>query len=216
MQWQKQWQHNGVSMAIEYEAVVRDASESTEEELITFLLDELPYLWLDDYLAMTPRQTAIERFPHGGFEYIYDDYATLENTGAVPYSQFEEARLVAAIGRSEPQQRKRDDSRLRGWVGPTQVVFGQEWDKGHYIAHSIGGAVDGLEANVFQQRRDLNRGWSVEGKMFRTMENYCAAHRGTLCFHRPQYSDGKALPTILEFGVLLLPERKLWVERFTN
>jgi len=29
--------------------------------------------------------------------------------------------------------------------------------KGHFIAHSIGGAVDGWELNVFVQRRELNR-----------------------------------------------------------
>ena len=47
---------------------------------------------------------------------------------------------------------------LKDWIGATGKVFGNKWDKGHYIAHTIGGAVDGLEANIFVQRRDLNRG----------------------------------------------------------
>ena len=199
----------------DYAAIIHSAGECSNEELEDFLSEELPYVWLDHYLATTSRQTAVTRFFHGRFEYFYDDYATLEQTGAVPYSSLDEARLVAVIGRSAPQQTKRDDNRLRGWVGPTQHIFGKEWDKGHYIAHSIGGAVDGLEANVFQQRRDLNRGWSPEGKIFRSMEHHCAAHPGTLCFHRPSYTDGTALPSTLEFGILL-PERKFWVEHFTN
>lgn len=97
------------------------------------------------------------RWRHGTFEYIYDDYASLEAVGTVPYDPNAEARLVAALGRSEPRKAMRDDYRLKGWVGATERMFGRGWDKGHFIAHSIGGAVDGLEANVFIQRRDLNR-----------------------------------------------------------
>ena len=151
-------------------------------------MEELPYVWLDHYIGMTPHQTAVTRFSHVGFEYLYDDYATLEQTGAVPYGALDEARLVAVIGRSSPQQTKRDDYRLRGWVGPTQHVFGNEWDKGHYIAHSIGGAVDGLEANVFQQRRDLNRGWSSEGKIFEAWNTtaHCTPERCAFTVPRTQ------------------------------
>jgi hypothetical protein len=99
-----------------------------------------------------------------------------------PYSPDAEARLVGVLGRSEPKIERRDDGRLRGWVGPTQKMFGREWDKGHFIAHSIGGAVDGWELNVFVQRRELNRGGSEEGKRFREMEKYCVANHGTFCF----------------------------------
>ena len=42
--------------------------------------------------------------------------------------------------------------------------------------------MDGLEANVFVQRRDLNRGRSAAGKRFREMEQYCVLNRGTFCF----------------------------------
>ena len=90
---------------------------------------------------MTPRAIDIVRMQRGSFEYIYDYYATLEATGAVPYSPDAEARLVGALGRSAPKVEKRDDGRPRGWVGPTKRMFGHEWDKGHFIAHSIGGAV---------------------------------------------------------------------------
>ena len=94
-------------------------------------------------------------------------------------------------------------------------MFGPGWDKGHFIAHSIGGAVDGLEANVFVQRRDLNRGWSVAGKRFRQMEQYCVLNPGTLCFSRPLYADQTAKPAFVEFGVLKRGG-ELWVESFDN
>src|ERR1035441_7538606 len=80
-----------------------------------------------------------------------------------------------------------------------------------FIAHSIGGAVDGVEMNVFVQRRDLNRGWSAEGKTYREMESYCSSRSGTFCFSRPIYLDGTARPSFVEFG-LLKEDNKLWVE----
>lgn len=182
---------------------------------VEFLLQELPYLWRDAYLEMTPHPTDIVRWQRGPFEYIYDDYASLEASGAVPYDPKADARLVAALGRSEPRKTARDDYRLRGWVGATEKMFGRYWDKGHFIAHSIGGAVDGLEANVFVQRRDLNRGWSAEGKRFREMEKYCVLNSGTFCSSRPLYVDQSAKPAFLEFGVLR-SDGELWVERFDN
>jgi hypothetical protein len=152
---------------------------------------------------------------HGTFEYVFDHYTSFEDARVVPYSVTEEGRLVIAFGRSAPLQRPRDDNRLRKWIGPTERAFGREWDKGHYIAHSLGGAVEGVEANVFVQRRDLNRGWSVEGKHFREMEKYCFANAGTLCFARPIYADGTSRAAWLEFGVMRC-DGNLWVECFDN
>jgi hypothetical protein len=72
-----------------------------------------------------------------------------------------------------------------------------------------------LEINVFVQRRDLNRGWSAEGKLYRSMEKFCLEHPGTFFFHRPFYNDCTSRPCALEFGVLK-PSGELWVERFKN
>ena len=100
-------------------------------------------------------------------------------------------------------------------MGATETAFGREWDKGRFIAHSIGGAVDRAEVNVFVQLRALSRGWSGEGKRFREMEAYCEANPGTFCFNRPTYDDQTARPAFFEFG-LLKREDRLWTERFQN
>jgi hypothetical protein len=200
--------------SIDYQSIIK-AAACSGAEVNAFLREELPYLWRDAYLLMTPRATNIVRWQRGAFVYIYDDYASLESVGTVPYDPTAEARLVAALGRSEPRKTARDDTRLKGWVGATEKMFGRAWDKGHFIAHSIGGAVDGLEANVFVQRRDLNRGWSAAGKKFREMEKYCVLNPGTFCFSRPLYSDQGAKPASLEFGVLKT-DGTLWVECFDN
>jgi hypothetical protein len=199
---------------VDYTAVLRKGPIGSAK-LAAFLLEELPYVWRDAYIDMTSRRMNVIRWHYGSFEYLFDDHASLEATGAVPYDANVEARLIAALGRSEPREMKRDDYRLKGWIGATEKTFGKQWDKGHFIAHSIGGKVDGLEANVFVQRRDLNRGWSAAGKRFRDMEQYCVLNRGTFCFSRPLYADETARPACVEFGILKL-NRELWVECFDN
>jgi hypothetical protein len=207
--------HLPYAAKVNYNGILATVIDSGPDEIIAFMVEELPYVWREAYLTMTPRQTDICRFGLGSFEYIYDDYATLEAKGAVSYDSKAEARLVAVLGRSTPRKQTRDDYRLRGWVGPTEAYFGRRWDKGHFIAHSIGGAVDRAEVNVFIQRRDLNRGWSREGKRFRAMEKYCALNPGTFCFNRPLYTDGSAKPAFIEFGVFTI-NKELWVECFDN
>ncbi len=39
--------------------------------------------------------------------------------------------------------------------------FGNDYDKGHFIAHYSGGPID---INLFPQHRDVNRGWSSQGR----------------------------------------------------
>lgn len=200
---------------IDYESLLKEVRTDSYKAAVSFLMENLPFIWRDSYLEMMPRETNIVRFQYGTFEYIYDDYASLEATGAVPYDPKIEARLVGVSGCSEPKEAKRDDSRLRGWVGPTEKTFGRGWDKGHFIAHSIGGAVDQLEVNVFIQRRDLNRGWSDAGRRFREMEKYCKSNPGMFCFCRPVYRDQTAKPALVEFG-MLKNVHELSIERFDN
>jgi len=72
-----------------------------------------------------------------------------------------------------------------------------------------------LDVNIFPQKRELNRGWSEEGKLFRRMERHAGERPGTFCFARPIYHDMTCCPTVLECGVLK-EDGTLWVERFEN
>lgn len=186
------------------------------EIVADFLRAELPHVWNDGYLAMTPgRQPNVDAITRGTFDYIYDDQDTLVASGLVPSQHNVESRVVAVIGTSAPDLRRRDDSRLRGWLGPTEDTFGKAWDKGHFIAHSIGGAVEGSELNVFIQRRDVNRGWSDAGKRYCSIEKYCASNPGVLCWSPPIYTDGSAMPLQVELGVVKV-DGELWVDTFEN
>ncbi len=197
---------------IDYNGLFSQISAADMKSKIAFLSEELPHQFHEKYLLMTPRITNLCRYYFKDFEYIYDDYATLETTGVVPLSPTIESRVVGVLGLSNPTSERRDASRLRGWVGATEEYLGENTDKGHFIAHTIGG---GLEVNIFAQRRDINRGWSERGKVFREMEKYCARRAGIFCFNRPIYSEDTSRPWMIEFG-LLMESGELWVERFEN
>lgn len=164
------------------------------------------------YMQTTARPTNVVRFPYNDFEYIFDYYTDLEIKGTVSASDTIEDRVVGVIGISKQIMGRQTARWLRGWIGPTEKRFGNRTDKGHFIAHSIGG---GLQLNIFPQRRDLNRGWSDAGKRYRAMEKYCFDHPGTLCFNRPIYSDVTSKPSAFDFG-FLTEEGSLQVAHFDN
>lgn len=127
-------------------------------------------------------------------------------------------RVVVAYGMSQPAAKARDASRMRVFpdVGASFAArLGAEApaaDKGHFLAHASGGELD---VNLFPQRRDLNRGWSQEGKLFRRMERRVAASPGTFHYHRALYGDESWVPRRLEYG-MLLDDGEWWVATFDN
>jgi hypothetical protein len=114
-------------------------------------------------------------------------------------------RVVLAYALSTEQLMKRDSARMRGFPNvnaSVRRVLGDKAfvaDKGHFLGHASGGILD---INLFPQRRELNRGWSEEGKRFRSMERHVAEHPGTFFYHRPIYDDDTWIPSKLEYAVL--------------
>ncbi len=198
---------------IDYDHIFSQLPASNNiEELILTLSAELVPVWCEQYRAMTPTVTNILQFNVDGFEFLFDFSSQLVEQGVVPENQAVEDRVVAVFGRSRPASERRDTGRMKGFLGPTAQVFGENYDKGHFVGHSLGG---GLDVNLFPQRKDINRGWSRRGKVYREMEQYCVDHPGTFCFSRPLYRDRSWRPHLLEYG-LLTGENTLWVERFEN
>lgn len=198
--------------AVDYEALLSVALAESDTNVASILREELLFRWRDLYMGTVAHSTNIVRFQFRTFEYIFDHYSGLEATGEVPYDQTIQDRVVAVLGTSARAEEVRDAGRLRVWAGPTEEFVGGERDMGHFMAHSIGG---GLDVNVFSQERRLNRGWSLQGKIYRQMERYCYQQPGTLCFSHPIYADGSSIPRWLEFG-LLKHDQTLWVELFDN
>ena len=72
-------------------------------------------------------------------------------------------------------------------------------DRGHLIPHLSGGQ---FGPNIFRQDRALNRGWSQQGKRYRTLERRAAAVGGTLFFGHLIYDDDTAYPARIEIAVV--------------
>lgn len=161
--------------------------------------------WLDAYAAMSPHSPNVLEFTDHGFNFLFD----LTQVSAPEV----EDRLVAAYGFSHPQPKPRDAVRIRGFLGGGLDIPGKgRFDKGHALAHAMGG---GLDANLFPQRPDLNRGRSEAGKRYRRMERYAVEHPGRFVYTRLIYTDTSWVPSALEYGV----EQdigSLWVETFDN
>ena len=122
---------------------------------------------------------------------------------------------MVAYGRSVVVREKRDIYRMRGPLGEREWADSKDgfpYDRGHLIAHVIGGKED---FGLFPQRRDINQGISLPGKVFRSMERYCRATPGVFCFARPIYLDRSAHPFYLEYGILR-PDITFWIEVFPN
>jgi hypothetical protein len=179
---------------LDYEALSAKVARQYGDEGLVTLKKGLDGLWLDDYVPSSPCSTA-HYIDISTFTVIFD----LGRQGDPGAPQ--DGRVVGIFGCSSPPKDKRDAYRMRGYLGKTSEVFGEGFDKGHFIAHSAGGdALDSI--NWFPQERKLNRGWSDQGVRYREMETYCAKTPGTFMMARPIYHDTSARPALLEFGIL--------------
>src|SRR5580700_3680160 len=108
---------------IDYDRILAAAPPRDYAGLQEFLTGELPYVWLDEYIAMSPHQQNVHRIPVEHFEYLWDLSGELVQQGIVPASAAVDDRLIAAHGLSRPASEARNGSRLRGrTLGPVSVV----------------------------------------------------------------------------------------------
>ncbi len=194
---------------IDYKKILTSLTHHQPDHLHKRLAEALSDRWCAQYRLMTPSPTYILEFEVDSFTYLFDLASGHDDFDP---DQAVEDRVVAAYGLSQAEVGERDHNRQRGFIGPSERVFGKNYDKGHFISHGAGG---GLDVNLFPQRRDVNRGWSARGKIYRSMERYCAEHPGTFFFSRPIYQELSWQPARLEFGVLK-DKGQFWVECFDN
>ena len=108
---------------INYDGLLASAPTQEGASLPDFLAEELPYLWLDAYIAMLPHQHNVHRINAEGFEYLWDFSTELVNEGRVRPSEAVDDRLIAAHGLSRCNSEPRNASRLRRrTLGPVEVV----------------------------------------------------------------------------------------------
>jgi len=197
---------------IDYGRLRRSARAGSVYQLIADLRLRLPTQWQRVYTAAASHSPNLIHVEYGTFDYICDSYSGMEARGEVAFDQRVRDRVVGVLGISLPMRCRRRSSLPKDWVEHPEEVDSSRRDKGHFIAHAIGG---GLDMNVFSQARDLNRGISEQGKVYRLMERYCHENAGTFCFSRPVYDDATSIPRWVEFG-LLRDDGSIWVEVFEN
>jgi hypothetical protein len=159
---------------------------------------ELPQIWVDAYHAAAAGDPEIVQFTGGANHYLFDLVAE---------------RVVAAWGDSRAAEAARDRSRQAGFI-PRFSRHYEGKDRGHFLSHGQGGLMD---VNFFPQAKEVNRGWSTAGKLYRAMEKHAATHAGTFTFSHPLYARGNDTwdPEQLEYG-LLLGSESLRVVIFPN
>lgn len=193
---------------VDYQGRWENVKDYPPEEAVEFFLEDLKWDWKDAYVANTNYETEIFESPEGSLFYQFDTLYVDDKE-----VNLKSARLVAVYGRvGELAGLKLPSAKLRQrFMGPTEKWIGPV-DKGHFIAHTLGGSSN---MNIFPQVRATNRGWNEEGRKYREMERFAAKCPGAMIFNRPIYSDGTYWPRYFEFGVLR-PDGQLWVETFDN
>lgn len=162
--------------------------------------------WTAEYVAATPWVPEIVEIEVGTFVYLFDTAPTSSGTEGSG-----DDRVVVVWGRSSAPATRRDRGRLAGFIPVPDSWSGRGRDRGHLVAHALGG---GLDLNLFPQDSALNRGRSEEGRRWRALEREAAASPGTPLFVRPIYADATWSPTEFDYG--LVRGGGLHVERFQN
>jgi hypothetical protein len=185
-----------------YEEIFRVNNLITFEQKLAYFETEIWQDWNEIYCDNTNSLNSVRRYKYGDFVFLYDDTDELVYYNKAKAGEVPEGRVVAAYGLSKQKIEKRNNYRVQSYLGPTAKVyahFGNDYDKGHFIADASGGL---KEINLFPQKRNVNRGWSDTGKVYRTMEQYVCCNPGTFAFSRPLYADFTLRPVALEYGYL--------------
>lgn len=170
--------------------------------------------WFDAYTASFPKHGEITTQNFRGFAFVIDHIWDFGD-GAEVDTDLPVTRVLGAFGISGHPINPKNRNIMKRYLGSTSQAYaeyGPNYDKGHFIAHTMGGPVD---ANLFPQKREINRGWSKAGKRYREMERFVATHPGIFVFSRPIYTDLSDCPFELEFG--FCDSNMSWeVEMFSN
>ncbi|MBK9728982.1 MAG: hypothetical protein IPO86_12780 [Saprospiraceae bacterium] len=173
-----------------------------------YLIEELCKMWSSEYKLITQSKIELVTLKDScGFHYLYDCHQEYQDySESIKSNKIKSDRVVAAFGFTKNSEVKRDIYRMK------TIANQPGYDRGHFIAHSMGG---NLDQNLFPQKSTFNRGHSSEGKLFRAIENFCTRNQGIFLFSRPIYNDLGWIPVYIEYG-FLSETGDIFIYRFSN
>jgi hypothetical protein len=158
--------------------------------------------WINEYRNSTPWVPEIVEIPLGALVYLFD-HAPAAGTLDVPGA---ESRVVGVWGRVGAAATPRDRARQSGFLPDPARWSAAGYDRGHFVAHSLGG---GMDINIFPQARHVNRGTSPEGRRWRGIERRLAGRCNALIFVRPIYASPGWIPARVEVATVVDGEVEL-------
>jgi hypothetical protein len=150
--------------------------------------------WLAHYRDLTEWEPEVVEIALGKLTYLFDLAAS---SGRAPRDA--DDRVVGVWGRAGKPNAKRDRARQAGFIPEPARWSEADYDRGHFVAHSLGG---GMDINFFPQAADLNRGSSERGRRWRALERYAASADDAFIFVRPIYDSSSWTPALLDFWVV--------------
>ena len=190
-----------------YYKIFASLPEDDYEKSINFLKEKISNLFINEYNIQFPNSEILE-FNVNGYNYLFALNSEVENS-----ETDKDNRVIGVYGRVLHSNIKRDTNRMKGFIGPfTKSKKYKYFDKGHFISHKINGSLD---QNLYPQLKELNRGWSKQGKLFRSLERYCENNTDIFIFTRPIYADSSWIPRFIDYGIFT-KEYGLLLNRFNN
>ena len=186
---------------LNFKEIIREIEAKTPQDIFNHFKESKWKAWVDEYLQEShgfSGDITCQGF-WGGFQFILDHTSDWK-PAEFPTCNIPEDRVIAAFGISTAVANKLNRKIMANFRKDTPKLFdrfGAIYNKGHFIAHAMGGPID---INLFPQIAHVNLGRSTEGKMFRSMEKYITSHPGTFVFSRPVYGDFSECPIALEYG----------------
>lgn len=191
-----------------YYQIFSNLPNNNYDNCVNYLEHELSKLFLNDYNEKFS-DTQVVKFKLGNYTFQFDTAGFSDKNG----NNYRDERVVAVCGNADYSSKKRDTGRMKGFIGKfTKIDLYKNYDKGHFVAHKIKG---GLDHNLYPQLTSLNRGWSKQGKLFRSMERYCDQNPDVFMFSRPIYPDLSWIPEFIDYGIFT-KEFGLLLNRFDN
>ena len=197
-----------------YQELIDERKLSNLEGVLNFFKEDLSSYWVQLYKSESNNyygDITIQNYLR--YTFIYD-FTGDPITQGIEGCSIPDSRVVGVFGITDNQINHENRRLMKGFLGAagSYDCLGGKYDRGHFIANLSGGPI---AINLYPQRRDVNRGWSAEGKRYREMEKYIAAHPGIFVFSRPIYNDFSCRPNSVIFGYCTT-DMKVIVEEFPN